>query len=69
MRLLYRDNVTHTPLNLNKKYGMFDLQTGMSTIKNSVEILSTESDLHLYKMSENDLVLNHWYPEFHLIVK
>ena len=47
MGLLYRDNVTHTPLNPNKKYGMFDLQTGMSTIKNSVEILSTESDLHL----------------------
>ena len=41
----------------------------MSTIKNSVEILSTEFDLHLYKKSENDLVPDDWYPEFHLIVR
>ena len=36
--------------------------------KNSVEVLSTESDLPSLKKSENDLVLDHWYPEFHLIV-
>ena len=40
----------------------------MSTIKNSVEILSTELGLHLYKKSENYLALDHWYPEFHLVV-
>ena len=40
----------------------------MSTRKDSVEVLSTESDLHLYKKSENDLVPDDWYPEFHLVV-
>ena len=51
-----------------KNMGICDLRTWMSTIKNSVEILSTELGLHLYKKSEINLVLGHWYPEFHLIV-